>query len=74
MITLYEFNGLSENDKGEEVFNSSFLGNREEGGIKVQLYSLEDFYVEVYYDPVNNRILRFRAFKRLHILAPFIKI
>jgi len=47
-LTLYDFNALDENGKAEAIWTGDFLGGREENGLKVQLYSLTNFYVEVF--------------------------
>ena len=73
MITFNEFNTLSEDDKAEEVWRGTFLADRKDGDILVQLVSLHTFYVEIYYEPLENRILRFRAFNSLQLLEPFLK-
>lgn len=38
----------------------------------VQLYSLDSFYVELYYDPLANKILRFHAFTSKSFLVPYL--
>jgi hypothetical protein len=74
MITLYAFNELSDNDKAEVTWAGTYLSNRAEEGHLTQLYSLPDFYVEVYYHPETNTIIRFRAFKSLRQLVPYIRL
>ncbi|MDB5141071.1 MAG: hypothetical protein JWR12_2987 [Mucilaginibacter sp.] len=72
MLTLYDFNSLNANEKADAVWTGIFLTDREDNGLKVQLYSLNDFFVEVFYDPVANKILRFRAFKSYELLQPYL--
>ncbi|MBK0379270.1 hypothetical protein [Mucilaginibacter segetis] len=72
MFTLYDFNALSEQEKAEAVWRGSFLADREAAGLKVQLYRLDSFYVEVFYDPAANTILRFRAFTSNNLLVPYL--
>jgi len=72
MLTLYDFNALDENGKADAIWTGDFLGGREENGLKVQLYSLTNFYVEVFYDEWANKILRFRAFKSYDLLTPYL--
>ena len=72
MITIYEFNALDESGKANAVWTGLFLDDREENGLKVQLYSLSNFYVEVFYDQRVNKILRFRAFKSYDLLTPYL--
>jgi hypothetical protein len=73
MLTLYDFNGMEENGKAEAVFTAGvFIDDRDEPGLKVQLYRLHSFYVEVFYDAKANKITQYRAFKSAGQLAPYI--
>ncbi len=72
MLTLYDFNNFTDNEKADAVWSGSFLADREEDGLKVQLYSVHAFYVEAFYDAVANKILRFRAFSSQRLLAPYL--
>lgn len=72
MLTLYNFNVLPENEKANAVWSGTFLADREEDHLKIQLYNLCSFYVEVYYDPDANKILRFRAFSSRDQLTPYL--
>lgn len=74
MLTLYDFNGMDEAGQADAVFTEGvFVDDREEDGLKVQLYRLDSFYVEVYYDPVGNEITRYRSFKSSGELAPYVR-
>ncbi|WP_457127358.1 hypothetical protein [Mucilaginibacter sp. HD30] len=72
MFTLYDFNGLTEEKKAEAVWQGSFLADRQENDLTVQLYSVSGFYVEVYYDPNENKIMRFRSFQTKDLLVPYL--
>jgi len=73
-LTLYDFNNFSEAEKGEAVFkNGTFIDDRDEGGLKVQLYRLNGFYVEVFYDPKGNKIDHFRVSNSVALLSNYIK-
>ncbi len=54
---------MDDNAKADAVWGGNFLGDRKENGLRVQLYSIHTFYVEVFYDEAANKILRFRAFR-----------
>jgi hypothetical protein len=71
-MTLLEFNRLSTTEKGEAVWRGTFLADREADGLKIQLYSLEGFYAEVFYDPIANRITEFRSFTSRQQLVPYL--
>jgi hypothetical protein len=75
MLTLYDFNGMDETAQAEAVFSEGvYVDDRDDSGLKVQLYRLDNFYVEVYYDPKENKITRYRSFKSSGQLAPYVKI
>jgi hypothetical protein len=67
-----DFNGLSESEQETTTLNGTFLADREENGLVVQLFSLNTYYIERWYDPVANRILRHRAFAGTARLVPYI--
>ena len=72
MPTKEEFDLLDEAEKGAAILKGDFLGDREENGLFIQLYSLGTFYGEVWYDPLANKILRWRAFEGTKDLAPYL--
>jgi hypothetical protein len=74
MITLYDFRGMDDNQQAEATFNGEFMGDRQEEGHHVQLYRVDEFYVEVFYDPAANKITRMRAFANPELLVPYIDI
>lgn len=71
-MTLYEFNVLDDNAKADAIWAGSFLADREENGLMLQLYAIDSFYAEVTYDPAANKILTFRSFNAKHLLAPYL--
>ena len=74
MVTLFDFNAMDDNERAEVAWSGTYLGDRQEGGHIIQLYSLPDFYVEVFYDTDRNDISRIRGFKKLHLLTPYIQL
>ncbi|WP_428329680.1 hypothetical protein [Mucilaginibacter sp.] len=75
MLTLYEFNAMDDNGQAEAVFKEGiYVDDREDSGLKIQLYRLNSFYVEVFYDAIANRITRYRSFSALAQLAPYVKL
>jgi hypothetical protein len=75
MLTQYDFNGLDEAGQAEAVFTEGmFIDDRDENGLKVQLYRLDSFYVEVFYSQKDNKITRYRSFTSPGQLAPYVKL
>ena len=62
MKTLYEYNLLKADERASYPWeNGSFLMNAQKEGMRVNLYSLGKFYVEVWYDNRSNEILNFHS-------------
>lgn len=72
MLTLYDFNALTETDKANAVWGGSYLADRFENELTIQLYAVSSFYVEVFYDPQANQIVGFRAFNTKNLLVPYL--
>jgi hypothetical protein len=73
-MTLYEFNSLNAEEKAQTAMQGNFVEVREEGDLKVALYSHAEFYAEIFYDGQSNEITGCRAFKSLSPLAAYIRL
>jgi hypothetical protein len=72
-ISLYEFNALSEFDKGEVLFKQGeHLTERFDEVYSYSLYQLNNFYVEVQYNGRINAITKFTSFCTLTKLEPYL--
>ncbi|MBW6491967.1 MAG: hypothetical protein K0B15_12320 [Lentimicrobium sp.] len=70
---IYDFNILSNDDKADILWDRGvFMMNRSEDGFDINLYSLDDFFVEAWYNPEANVIEKFRTFKSLNPLEPYL--
>jgi hypothetical protein len=63
---------LDINSRAEFLWNFSPLDERREDGWLVLLYSLPGFYAEVFYDGLDNRIVKIRGFNSLQPLAAYL--
>jgi hypothetical protein len=72
MLKIEEYNALNETEKTAAIIQGTFLADREENGLIVQLYSIGSFYGELFYDPMANKILRSRAFEGTRLLNPYL--
>ena len=61
-MTLTEFSVLTEEQKALTVWQGQFMTYREEVEFMIMLYKVHDFYVEVYYNNKNNRLIKFNPF------------
>ena len=68
-MTLYEFNRLDMMD-GMKAINqqSTFVDNYIDDEERFNLYAIDMFFVEVVYNPKQNKIEELRAFKYGHKL------
>lgn len=72
-MDINDFDILSEIEKLNALScHGSLLMARLENGCLVNLASLEDFYVEAYFNPEANKIVKFRTFKSLDQLEPYL--
>ena len=72
-IGLYEFNVLPEDQKAQMVWNhGTFLTNKADGKKAVTLYSLSNFYVEIWYNQTENQITKIRSFNSVKQLSPYL--
>ncbi len=69
---IYEFIALDENAKANTVWEGRYLADRTEDYYGIQLYSIEDFFVEVFYNKPINKIEKFRPFKNKTLLEPYL--
>jgi hypothetical protein len=62
-LTITEYNKLSLDQQGEILFsNVDYIDHRVQyGKYKIVIYSLGNFYVEVFYDVHSNKIKRIKA-------------
>jgi len=72
-MTAAQFDKLSLNEKGGIVFSDSkYLAVRKYYGFTVNLYLFNDFYIEVFYHPVLNKIDRIEVLEDLGKLDLYI--
>ena len=63
---------MSINEKATAVWEGTFIGDRAEGDIKIQLYNMGTFYAEVFYDQHVNAIINVRGFKSTKLIEPYL--
>jgi hypothetical protein len=64
-MKLYEFLRLSEVEQYDAVWSFGVhVDTHIEGNVAINLYSINDFYCEVYYDMKTNKILYKQTFKQ----------
>jgi len=73
MITLYDFHAMTKNEKLAAVWEGTFIGDRPEGQLFVQLYNMGTFYAEVFYNQEINEIVKARGFKTTKLVEPYLR-
>ena len=72
-MSLYEFVILKKDEQANAVWNGTFIADRIFRRSHVHLYVIEDFFVEVSYNALKNKIVRIRPFASRRLLEPYIK-
>ena len=63
-MTLYEYKQLDEVEQATILWDKGVhLGERFNGEHNILLYQIDGFYVEVFYHPEQNTIVRMRSFR-----------
>ena len=70
-MNLYGFIALSMDEQALTAWDGEFIATRMENDKKVLLYKVEEFYVEIFYDYTENRIIKLRPFKTKRLLEPY---
>lgn len=74
MITIDDFKVASFEKKCELVTsNSSYIASRTDQEMKVYLYHSGNFFVEVHYSTLLQRVLLIQAFNDVNSLLPYIE-
>jgi len=72
-ISISEFNELSLDEKAWYLWHgASFLHVYENSGHRVNLFYLNDYYIELWYHMDGNKVDKIRAFQSLDLLEPFL--
>lgn len=72
-MTLYDFILLAPEQQADATWKrGSFIAVGDKGSMKVLLYQLDSFYVEVYYNCEKGKIEEFRCFDSTYYLEPYL--
>jgi hypothetical protein len=73
-MTIKEFKFLEKESKHHFLLDKGvFLLTRQEPEYYIDLYQLDDFYVEAYFHYGRNRLVYLRAFTNMEELYPYLK-
>ena len=66
-MNLYEFSRLSEEEQYNTTWNIGVIVDQFiSDDIAINLYAINEFFVEVYYDKTNNKILYKKHFNKVN--------
>ena len=70
---MYQFNCLDEVRQIEIVWSNGVLvAARQEGFYKILLYQIASFYVEVYYQYFQGKMIKLKSFVDTDLLDPYL--
>jgi hypothetical protein len=73
-MTLYQFDGLTENEKTAIVWNEGhFVGDRKENSFFILLYQIKSFYVELHYNGQENKVSKLCSFSSTEQFEPYLE-
>lgn len=71
-MTLYDFIALDEMEQQEALWTGTHIADRQDDEHNILLYQIDNFYVEVFYHRELNVIRRYRPFKSIDQLKPYL--
>jgi hypothetical protein len=73
-MTLAQFNKLKIEEQQKAVLiNGVFLGERKDPPLRIMLYDMESFYVEVFFLSRYNKVAWFNGFQSTKKLEPYLQ-
>ena len=72
-VNINEFNELSTDEKAWHLWHgANFLHVYEKPGYRINLFHLNNYYIELWYNIQGNKVEKIRAFKSIQLLEPFL--
>jgi hypothetical protein len=73
-MTLAQFNKLKIEEQQKAVLiNGVFLGERKDPPLRMMLYDMESFYVEIFFLSRYNKVAWFNGFQSTKKLEPYLQ-
>ncbi len=73
-VTISEFNELNIDEKAWYLWHgATFLHVYQKEKHRINLFYLNDYYIELWYHIDNNKVENIRAFKSTTLLEPFLQ-
>jgi hypothetical protein len=72
-MTLFQFKQLENNEQGEVTWQKGVhLSTRFSGLHAILLWQIDSFYVEIFYNRIDDKIERLRSFRSTIPLGPYL--
>jgi hypothetical protein len=72
-MTPYQFNLLSDGEQTAKVWSEGiFVEYRDHEAFRIELYLLDSFYVEVFYNSKTNQIVKIHSFLTTNNSEPYL--
>jgi hypothetical protein len=72
-MTLGEFRTLDDIEKQEAIWEGTHIGTRYDEHHSILLFQIDSFYVEVFYHHQSEVIKKYRSFRSVEQLAPYLR-
>jgi hypothetical protein len=73
-MSFYEFSRLDKDCQAQKVCaDGKHLATRHSSIYAILLWQIETFYVEIYYDRIDNKIENIRSFLSMEPITPYLK-
>ena len=74
-MKLYDYIILPDDEQFNAIWNNgTHIDTFIAGNIKINLYAINDFFVEIYYDAELNKIIDKKHFKQGHLLNKYLPL
>jgi hypothetical protein len=74
-MTLYEYRLLDDHQQVDMLYSQgAYLAKRRCGHLRVILYQLDSFYIEVYYSKYRTVIQTLKSFHSVEHLGPYLEL
>lgn len=74
MINFFEFRFLPDEQQSDYILNNGvFLCSIDSEEERIGLFRLFDFFVEIYYNKVNDQIIKIKSFRSMEFLEPYLE-
>ena len=72
-MTLQQFANFNSLQQMNTLYNKGvYLGKRRYNNRVIFLYQIDSFYIEVFFNPERNKVVKLRSFSSTNLLSPYL--